>query len=225
MAVSTPAPLSDAKRRIVERLKRVDDATAAELAGELGLTGTAVRQHLDGLASVGVVERRTRPDRRRGRPAGAWVLTDDAAALFPDRHGDLTVELIGSLRRALGPAALDAVVAERARTQSVAYRRALLSDRAPLRRRVEALAAVRTSEGYLAEVVDAPDGDGVVLIEHHCPICAAATACSGLCAAELELFADVLGEDTEVTRTSHLLSGDARCAYRVRLRAAPSATA
>ena len=56
----TPAPLTEAKRRIVDRLKRVDDATAAELASGLGLTGAAIRQHLDALAAQ-------RP--RRGPPA------------------------------------------------------------------------------------------------------------------------------------------------------------
>ena len=77
-------------------------------------------------------------------------------------------------------------------------------------------AAVRAAEGYVAEVVDAPDGDGLLLVEHHCPICEAAAACTNLCSAELQLFRDVLGPDVEVTRTQHLLSGDQRCAYRLR---------
>ena len=38
MPVSTPVPLTEAKRRIVDRLKRVDDATAAELAGPIAAT-------------------------------------------------------------------------------------------------------------------------------------------------------------------------------------------
>ena len=63
---------------------------------------------------------------------------------------------------------------------------------------------MRTGEGYLAEVVDAPDGDGLLLIEHHCPICDAAKACTNLCSAELDLFRDVLGPDVEVIRTQHL---------------------
>jgi predicted ArsR family transcriptional regulator len=219
MAVSTTsaaAPLTEAKRRIVDRLKRVDDATAGELAEGLGLTGAAVRQHLDALAENGLVTARPRPVHGRGRPASAWALTDLARELFPDRHADLTVELIGSLRTALGQEGLEAVVAERTRRQLAAYRDALPPADAPLRERAEALAAVRTGEGYLAEVVDASDGDGLVLIEHHCPICDAATACTNLCSAELELFREVLGPEVEVQRTQHLLQGDQRCAYRLR---------
>jgi predicted ArsR family transcriptional regulator len=213
---TTSAPLTEAKRRIVDRLKRIDDATASELAEGLGLTGAAIRQHLDALAENGLVVSRPRPVHGRGRPASAWALTDLARELFPDRHADLTVELIGSIRQALGPEGVDAVIAERTRRQSRAYRDALPPPTAPLRERAEALAAVRTGEGYLAVVVEAPDGDGFVLVEHHGPICDAATACTNLCSAELDLFRDVLGPDVEVIRTQHLLQGDQRCAYRLR---------
>jgi len=86
--------------------------------------------------------------------------------------------------------------------------------RVSLRARAERLARLRTAEGYVAEVV--PDGrNSVVLVEHHCPICDAATTCQGLCRGELELFRRVLGTGVTVTRTEHLLSGDLRCAYRL----------
>ena len=45
------ADLSGAKRRIIERLKRADTATAPELATEFGLTDTAIRQHMETLES------------------------------------------------------------------------------------------------------------------------------------------------------------------------------
>ena len=41
--------------------------------------------------------------------------------------------------------------------------------------------------------IDDPDGKGVLLVEHHCPICTAASACAGLCSSELELFREVHG--------------------------------
>jgi predicted ArsR family transcriptional regulator len=67
----------------------------------------------------------------------------------------------------------------------------------------------------VAEVVDDPDGRGVVLVEHHCPICTAATSCPGLCRSELDLFREVLGPKVTVERTQHVLAGDRRCAYRI----------
>ena len=53
------------------------------------------------------------------------------------------------------------------------------------------------------------------MIENQCPICAAATACQGLCRAELELFREVLGAETTVTRVDHILAGARRCAYQI----------
>ena len=60
------------------------------------------------------------------------------------------------------------------------------------------------------------DPDDLLLIEHHCPICEAAEACAGFCRAELGVFRAVLGDGVSVERTEHLLSGGARCAYRIR---------
>ena len=51
---------------------------------------------------------------------------------------------------------------------------------------VEALAAMRTDEGYMAEVQAQADGS-FLLLEKHCPICAAAVACTGLCGKKLGL--------------------------------------
>ncbi len=205
------ANLGVTKRRIVERLKRADQ-TVAELATALEMTEAGMRQHLDALAANGLVTSRTRPSEGRGRPPTVWALTDLAQSLFPDRHDDLTVELIGAVREALGEEGLARVIATRADAQRAAYARAV-PRRGTLRARADALARVRTEEGYVAEVVDDPAG--VVLLEHHCPICTAASACAGLCSSELDLFRDVMGPDVRVERTQHVLAGDRRCAYRM----------
>jgi predicted ArsR family transcriptional regulator len=209
-------PLGTTKRAIVDRLKRVGGATVPELAEALDLTAAGVRQHVDALASNGLVEARTRPPSGRGRPATEWRLTELASDLFPDRHDDLTVGIIDALRTTLGEDGLQRVIDERARVQLDEYRRTIPAN-GSVAKRVNALAKQRTAEGYLAEVVRDDDG-AVVLIEHHCPICTAAAACQGLCKSELELFRDVLGDDVEVERTQHLMAGDVRCAYRVTAR-------
>jgi predicted ArsR family transcriptional regulator len=204
--------VTDAKRRVLDRLKRVDGATAGELATELELTEAGVRQHLDGLEANGLVARRERPASGRGRPPVEWALTAVASELFPDRHGDLTVELIEAVRNALGAEGLEKVVDARAEQQLTSYRGDLPGpDEATLGRRVGALARRRSAEGYMAEA----RRDGWMLVEHHCPVCEAAQACTGLCRTELDLFRATLGPDVEVERTQHLLSGDGRCAYRV----------
>jgi predicted ArsR family transcriptional regulator len=201
------------KRRIVERLKRAD-AKVADLSAALGMTEAGVRQHLDALADHGLVVSRTAPAEGRGRPPTVWALTDLAEDLFPDRHDDLTVELITAVRTALGDQGLAKVIDARGDVQRATYERAL-PKRGTLRARVDALARIRTEEGYVAEVVDDPDGEAVLLIEHHCPICTAAASCPGLCGSELALFRDVLGPNVSVERTQHIIAGDRRCTYRI----------
>lgn len=208
------AELSDAKRRIVERLKRVDSATAPELAELFVTTDTAIRQHLETLEQAGLVERFVAGPTGRGRPPLHWRLTALATDLFPDRHGELTVGLIGAIRETLGETALDRVIAARAAHQLETYRRELPDpSEAGVPVRLRRLAELRTAEGYLAEVV--ADGAELLLVEHHCPVCDAATVCQGLCRSELQLFRDALGGGVRVERVQHVLGGDARCAYRV----------
>lgn len=206
--------LGEAKRRIVDRLKRSGTTTAAALAEELDLTVVAVRQHLQGLEASGLARPRKLEEARRGRPSFGWSLTALGHRLFPDRHDELTVGLVAAVRSALGEEGLRKVVDARAREQTRAYRRDLPPASASLRKRVEALARRRTEEGYMAEIAVERPGR-YLLIESHCPICEAAKACVRLCGAELDVFREYLGGDVRVERDSHLLEGDDRCVYRI----------
>jgi predicted ArsR family transcriptional regulator len=216
-----PTSLTDAKRRVLQALKRVGSTTAPALAEQLGLTNAAIRQHLDALRSDGLVTARpessdgARPKASGpGRPATVWHLTPDADRFFPDSHAELTVGLIEATRRAFGQEGLMRIVEVRARDQLNVYRSLMPPKSASLRTRVHALAEQRTSEGYMAQVVQEKPGV-YLLIEHHCPICDAATSCQGLCTQELAVFQRTLGTGVRVERTEHLLSGDSRCAYRI----------
>ncbi|NCG22552.1 MAG: MarR family transcriptional regulator [Actinobacteria bacterium] len=211
----TDSPLGPAQRRIVDHLKRVGACTTGDLADALDVTTQAVRPPLAELESKGLVAANPVSTGVRGRPPLGWALTPIAIDLFPDRHRDLTVELLDAMKSALGEDALEKVLLERDRSQLAAVE-ADMPDGADIVTRVEVLAAARTRQGYMAEVVN--EGDSMLLIEHHCPVCEAATTCQGLCANEIELFRTVVGPGAEVERTQHLLSGGDRCVYRIRIR-------
>lgn len=66
----------------------------------------------------------------------------------------------------------------------------------------------------MAECEPLEDG-AFLLIESHCPICAAARSCQGLCRSELAVCRAVLGSDVRVERSEHVLAGARRCAYRI----------
>ena len=206
--------LTDAKRRLLELLKRLGPTTAAVLAKELKLTVVAVRQHLQKLEQLGLVSQRRQPPSGRGRPSIRWKLTELAAEIFPDRHAELTVGLIAAAREAFGADGLKKMIDVRTREQLETYSRIVPGEEAPLKRRLDALAARRSAEGYMAEALEQDDGS-LLLVEHHCPICEAARSCTGLCSAELDVFRRTLGKGVRVERVQHLLDDSDRCAYRV----------
>jgi len=200
------------RRAIVKILKTQGPLDSAQLADQLGLTAMAVRQHLYALQSEGHVEAEERPV-PIGRPAKHWRLTREADQLFPEAYAELNVSLIQALRDTFGEEGLDQVLVSRCARQRQDYAKRIRAS-APLDKKLKELARVRTEEGYMAEVRREKDGS-YLLIENHCPICAAANACQGFCSTELDLFRSVLGRGVAVERVEHIVAGDRRCAYRI----------
>ncbi len=200
------------RRAIVQYLKQEGATDAETLASHLNITAMAVRQHIYVLQKEGLVtyQKEARP---MGRPAKLWELTPAADHFFPDRYAELTLGLINSMKEAFGEEGFDRLLEVRTREQIQAYR-AIVPQHAPLQQQLEALAVRRTEEGYMAEVTAQADGT-FLLAEKHCPICAVATACTGLCRMELEIFQAVLGNDVSIERIEHILAGDRRCVYLV----------
>ena len=201
------------RRRIVKLLKTDGPLGSAQLAERLGLTAMAVRLHLYALQSEGLVAAEDRPV-PVGRPAKSWRLTREADRHFPEAYAELSVALIDAMQETFGAEGLSRVLVSRCARQQAEYaKRIRPAD--PLEKRLKDLAQVRTEEGYMAEVRPEEEGGGFLLVENHCPICAAANACQGFCSTELELFRSALGPGAEVERVEHIVSGDRRCAYRV----------
>ena len=207
------------RRAVLDLLKREGPSEAPVLATLLDLTDMAVRQHLYALEEEGYVEAVSVP-RPRGRPAKQWTLTRKADRYFPDAHAELTADLLTAMHAAFGDEGMDRLLAERTRQQKQAYAKEVGS-RKSLKGRLDALAELRTGEGYVAAVEK--HDDGYLLVENHCPICVAAKACSGLCRAELAVFRHALGDDVEVERTDHILAGARRCAYRIHVKGGKAA--
>ena len=209
------------RRAIAKLLKTEGPIDSAQLAQRLGLTAMAVRQHLYALQREGLVTSEERPV-PIGRPAKFWRLTREADHLFPEAYAELSVALIDSVKDAFGEEGLERVLTSRCAKQRMDYgKRIRRAD--PLERKLDELAKVRTEEGYMAEIRRQDDGS-FLLVENHCPICAAANACQGFCSTELELFRSVLGTGVSVERAEHIIKGDSRCVYRIRPQKAKKGT-
>ncbi len=200
------------RRAIVQLLKQEGRLDAEALATRLEITAMAVRQHLYALQDEQLVtyQEESRP---MGRPAKLWQLTAAADRFFPNGYAELTLSLLNSVKQAFGEAGLDRLLEIRSQQQFDSYNQQMKGKRS-LKQRLNKLVEIRTHEGYMAEVQAQTDGS-FLLIENHCPICAAATACTGLCAKELEIFQAILGDETEIQRVEHIISGERRCAYQI----------
>jgi len=216
--------------KILSLLKVEGALTAKVLASELGLTTMGVRQHLQALEDDGDI---SFEDKKavRGRPTRYWSLTTQSNSHFSDRHEELSVQLIDSVKVIFGDEGLEQLIAHREQMSLALYSDRLAS-KPDLLGKLEALAELRSEEGYMATVVVDSDMDenslvitddrGIVdkstvywLMENHCPICAAASRCLNFCRSELNLFQTLLIGIATVEREEHIVEGARRCAYKV----------
>jgi len=198
--------------QVLMMLKTRGAQTAQALAGLLGMTAMGVRRQLELGVGKGLVSFHDSPG-KVGRPVRRWQLSEAGHARFPDRHAEVTLDLIDGVRTLFGESGLEKLIVAREGASERLYREQV-DPAATLDQQVAALAAARSLEGYMAEAEPRVDGS-VLLLENHCPICAAAQACQQFCRSELEVFRSVLGPGVSVVRIEHQLEGARRCAYLV----------
>lgn len=202
------------RRNVLLLLRKHPGTTVAELASLLGLTGMGVRRHLDALAGEGLVESIESEHRGVGRPAAGWHLTAAGLELFPRRYDSLALDILEDVAGHAGPDAVEAVLGRRTDKLAADYQDEL-NGAHDLEERVDGLAHIRDQAGYLAESGRDERGE-LVLTENNCAIHRVAEQYPGVCAMELSLLRRVMGPDVEVTRSAHIMSGDAACRYQIR---------
>src|ERR1700693_487449 len=198
--------------RLLFLLKTRGPQTAFDLGTRLQITSEAARQQLVRLSAEGMVYTKSEV-RGGGRPAQGYHLAPAAPGRLPGTRAELTAQLIGEIREVLGEDAMEKLIEVRETGTRKRYD-ALLSGEQSLPRKIARLAEIRNKEGYMANWVK-EKGESYLLVENHCPICAAASACTGFCRSEKTIFEHVLGRNVRVERVEHLLAGARRCAYRI----------
>lgn len=205
--------LADTQEALLLQLKQKGPQTAKTLAQYQGITTMGVRQHLAALEERGLVKEGAEQKGGRGRPVKPWMLTEKAQSRFPDAHAQVSVELIAAVRDTFGDTGLDQLIEKRTRQGEALYR-AELAKLSSLSGKIKRLAELRSKEGYMASFEKIEPGQWL-LLENHCPICAAANACQGFCRSELAVFQSAFGAGVSVERTEHILEGARRCAYMI----------
>ncbi|WP_298443479.1 metalloregulator ArsR/SmtB family transcription factor [uncultured Ferrimonas sp.] len=203
--------MSSSSSKILFYLKQHGASALQQIADALGVTTMGARGHLHKLEQQQLLEFND-ISKGPGRPTRHWQLTASGHAHFGDRHQDFNLQLLDAIDSLFGEQGLTQLIEHRSQKQQQHYQQAL-ADCHGIEQKLQVLAQLRQQEGYMARIETT--AEGYVLIEDHCPICAAASRCQGLCQQELELFQGLLIDEATVKRSEHLLASGRRCAYLV----------
>lgn len=198
---------------VLEHLQKSGSATIKDLESVLGVTTTAVRQHLTMLQAQGYIERR-RVHAGVGRPHHAYELADKAQELFGCHCDDLALTLLeevflleGSDRTAL---LLDRVGGRLAQKYADNVRSTALQER------VHELASTLYDRGVIADVSTEASMDGsdtIVLHTYNCPYHELAQDHREICDMDQKMIRQVLGSDVDLTEC--MMDGHSSCSFVV----------
>lgn len=209
------------RKNILEILKETGGATVAELAERLDMAPVSVRHHLDilqgdAMIRVGRVER----NGAVGRPQQFYVLTAEAATLFPDNFAALAEGLVRQLKGILPPEQVQTAF------QSIARDIAAECDldslrQLPLEKRLERVTDFLSQRGYLArwEPLALEAGGGYLLHKYNCPYAGIAGEHRELCMMDQMLIDLLVGQ--HCCRTRSVADNAKCCTYSVGGHAAP----
>ena len=201
--------LSSSQRAVLVAVKRGGEATADELAADLGISASAVRHYLSGVRSAGLVAARQERG-QPGRPADRYHAAAQTEPLFVTSDSDLSIELLGHM--AEEDPDLVGRVFDRRRRRMVDDALDQLADK-PIDERVTALTEMLDEQGYLADV-EKVDDDHYRIKLHNCAIWNVANEYRQACASELDYLRDLM-PDAVVDRVTHKTAGAHSCAYEI----------
>lgn len=215
----SPRTLTGAPARVARVLLETGPTTASELAEQLGLTGTAIRRHLDSLVAAGFAEASetapfgpTKP-RGRGRPAKVFTLTAAGRSAFDQAYDDLAIAALRHMAEVGGEQAVLDFARGRATDMERRYRD-LVDQGATITEKAALLAKALRDDGF-ASTADVTSELGIQLCQHNCPIAHVAEEFPQLCDAETEAFGRLVG--THVARLATLSHGDGLCTTHIPL--------
>src|SRR5581483_12447063 len=204
----SPAPASDRRADLLAALLQ-DKAglTIDELMERLGVTRTAVRQHLAALQRDGEVARGgVRPS--GGRPQHVYVLTEAGAERFTRRYSWFADLLIGLLRSELGQEELRTRLTAMGENAAGALLRGAAAD-ARLSARLGELAAAMRELGYETDPVNTREKE---VVARNCIFHQLAVAKPEVCAFDLGRMAKYAG--AKVDHVECMARGQHVCRFR-----------
>jgi len=204
----SPDPSSDRRADLLAALLQDKGGlTIDELMERLGVTRTAVRQHLAALERDGAVARGgVRPS--GGRPQHVYVLTEVGAERFTRRYSWFADLLIGLLRSELGEADLRERLKVLGESAAGALLRTAAGDER-LSSRLGELAAAMRELGYETDPVNPREKE---VVARNCIFHQLAVANPEVCAFDLGLMAKYAG--AKVDHVECMARGEHVCRFK-----------
>jgi DeoR family transcriptional regulator, suf operon transcriptional repressor len=180
--------------KILVYLQRHGEATVREFEELLGISTTAVREHLTHLEAKELLATRLARS-GPGRPRLVYFLTARAHELFPKQYDTLITLLMREIASRQGPEQLQVLLDAVAWRLAEEYSGQL--DGVDLAERLEQLRVALEARGIPAEVQDAGAGFRVFA----CPFLDVAQEHAAVCAMERRMLERVLGEPIQLEGT------------------------
>lgn len=200
---------STAAGRVVKAIRVRGKARITDVADDLGVTASAVRQHLTQLEASGLV-RAEKVREGVGRPYYVYSVTPEAHNLFYQDYGDLARLLLQEVTRVQGQEALAQVLRRLSTRLADLYRDEV--DGYALTERVREWADLLDERGVVVDVKETDDG---YLIEHYgCPYMNVAVDNRAVCEMERQVMERLLKSNVLLERCA--LDGHKSCQFAVR---------
>jgi len=229
---TAPAEHRSSDTAVIELLRVQNTLGIGELARQLGVTATAVRQRLDRLMRAGLVGRttlagreepvsgttHTRTTRLRGRPSHVYSLTEKGSRSGGDNFQDLALVLWNEIRGIREPAVRQGLISRIGSAMARMYRDDVSGDTP--RQRLESMAQILRDRsiscvvGPSTTTGEATSAGGLsVLTSYTCPFPELAEQDRGICAAERLMLQDLVGSSVQLSECR--LDGAACCRFTV----------
>jgi len=186
--------IDNAEREFLERLRNLGSATVQDIGDSLSVTATAVRQRLNRMLSLGLIEREVQRA-GRGRPHHLYKVSDKALRVLGDNYNELALILWREFQKITDPEVRKTL--RQSIQNAMAARFSSVAQGANLQERIEILKSLMQERGYSVEVQDR-DGSPV-LRETNCPYHDLANDDRGICEMEEEVFSQLLGVPFKLT--------------------------
>ena len=192
--------------KILAHLQRHGEATIKDLESVLGVTTTAVREHLANLQTQELVT--TKLIRRGpGRPRLAYSLTQKAHRMFPKAYDSLINTLLHEIIRREGSENLQTLLDAVGSRLANEYRDQISGEE--ISERLTTLRTALESRGIPTEIQGT--GDGFQMFA--CPYHDVAQEHPGVCMMEQRMLEEILGESIQIKST--IREGHHSCKFHV----------